>query len=148
MVRTVQGETVSVVGFYIGDLCYALSDEAYYGGWGRMVKDSDRWKDSGSPGFQEGAFTYDGSTVIVAHTAHGDGCYHDATDSIDFPVDSGCIGIVPLELVGDMEKAANLGKVVLGRYARMYVEDGRFRFRISTDEPLVICIDTNDGEDD
>lgn len=144
MVRTVQGETVSVVGFYIGDLCYALSDEAYYGGWGRMVKDGDRWKDSGSPGFQEGAFTYDGSTAIVAYTAHGDGCYHDATDSIDFPVDSGCIGIVPLELIRDMEKAANLGKIVLGNRARMYVEDGEFYFYVWLDDPQCIHIDTKE----
>ena len=140
----ISAETVSVVGFYIGDPCYALDDEAYYGSWGRKVKDGDGWKDSDSPGFQEGPFVHDGFTVIVAHTAHGDGCYHDATDSMDFPVDSGCIGIVPLELVKDLEKAANLGAIVLGRYARMSTEDSKFWFYVYTDDPQVICIDTKE----
>lgn len=140
----ISAETISAVGFYIGDICYVLTDEAYYGGWGRKVKDGDGWKDSDSPGFQEGPFVHDGFTVIMAHTAHGDGCYRDATDSMDFPVDSGCIGIVPLELVRDPEKAANLGRIVLGRYARMSAEDGTFWFQVYTDDPQVICIDTKE----
>ena len=57
-------------------------------------------------------------------------------------------GIVPLELVKDMEKAANLGKIVPGNRARMYVEDGEFYFYVWLDDPQCIHIDTNDGEDD
>ena len=137
-------ETTSAVGFYIGDICYVLSDDVYYGVWGRKVKDGGGWKDSGSPGFQEGQFTYDCFTVGVASTAHGDGCYHDATDSMDFPVDSGCIGIVPLELVKDLEKAANLGRIVPGNRARMYAEDGEFYFYVYMDDPQIICINTRE----
>lgn len=144
MVRKFLGEAFSFVGFYIGDPCYVLTDEAYFGGWGRKVRDGDGWKDSGSPGFQEGPFVHDGFTAIVAHTAHGDGCYRDATDSVSFPVDSGCIGIVPLELVTDLEKAVKLGMIVPGRYGRMSTEDGKLWFHVCTDDSQVVCIDTRD----
>ena len=140
----ISAETISAVGFYIGDICYVLDDDAYYGGWGRKVRDGDGWKDSDSPGFQEGPFVHDGFTVIVAHTAHGDGCYRDATGSMDFPVDSGCIGIVPMELVADLKKAMNLGTIIPGRYAKMSAEDGTFWFHVYPDDPLVICIDTKE----
>ena len=141
---SVSAETISAVGFYIGDICYVLDDDVYYGVWGRKVKDGDGWKDNGSPGFQEGPFVHDGLTVIVAHTAHGDGCYHDATDTMDFPVDSGCIGIVPLELVMDLEKAANLGRITPGNRAIMYTEDGEFHFYVYMDDPQHIRIDTKE----
>lgn len=137
-------ETTSAVGFYIGDICYALDEDVYHGVWERQVRDGDGWKDSDSPDFQGGSFVYDYLTVGVARTAHGNGCYHDATDSMDFPVDSGYIGIVPLELVKDLEKAANLGRIFPGNRARMYADDGEFHFYVYMDDPQPIRIDTRE----
>ena len=146
-------ETTSAVGFYIGDPCYVLTDEAYYGAWGRKVKDGDGWKDSGSPGFQEGPFTYNGFTIGVAHTAHGDGEYIDYHEIFTFPVDSGCIGIVPLELVQDIDKAIYYGAVLYGTHAEMEADDGRFRFTIRDSDRMTVYINVDtagcsDDEDD
>lgn len=148
-------ETISAVGFYIGDICHVLSDDVYHGVWGRQVRDGDGWKDSGSPGFQEGQFTHDGFTVGVAGTAHGDGEYIDECEIFTFPVDAGVLGIVPLELVQDIGKAIHYGAVLYGTHAEMEADGGRFRFTIRDSDRMTVyinvdtagCPDDEDWED-
>ena len=73
-------------GFYVGDVCYALNDDIYYGIWGK-------W------GYCDGKYsTPDGFAFVVAGTAYGDGEYVDKAGRL-YGVDAGVIGLVPLELV-------------------------------------------------
>lgn len=73
--------------YYIGDLCYALSDEVYetiFGGLGGY--DSGLYKEKRTENF-----------FLVDNTAYGDGLYH-GTDGKEFGVDAGIIGICPKAL--------------------------------------------------
>lgn len=75
-------------GFYVGDICYVLSRETYFGLWGKKYN------------FATGKFK-DPITMMefaVGYTAFGDNCYY-GTNGKPFPVDSGSIGIVPLEMI-------------------------------------------------
>ena len=76
--------------YYIGDLCYALSDELYDG----------VFRDVG--GYDPGLYQKKDSTdfFLVDGTAYGDGLYK-STDLKDFAVDAGIIGIVPISLVSE-----------------------------------------------
>ena len=68
--------------YVVGDLCNALN--------------SDEWQDyCFSEQLPEGAFSF--------HTATGDGTYVDA-EGREYGVDSGTIGILPLDKVSDQEK--------------------------------------------
>ena len=98
----VKGCVSSEKGFYVGDICYALRDDIYHGFWGNVKH------------FDDGVFdvpTCDGMSFAVGSTACGDGCYPDQLGHA-FPVDAGNIGVVPIELVKDMDKAIDLGLVV------------------------------------
>lgn len=66
--------------YYIGDICYVLDDEVYYGVWDNA-------------GFAEGLYEANGGIFAVAMTAHGDGCYSDSNGNC-YGVDAGNIGIV------------------------------------------------------
>ena len=84
-----KGTIKSDKGFYVGDICYALSKDVYHGVWG-------------GAGYKDGKHTdhATGREFIVAGTADGDGVY---LDQIGRPylVDAGNIGIVPLELLDE-----------------------------------------------
>ena len=83
-----EGSVVSQEGFYIGDICYALSDDVYYDVWGKMNE------------YQDGQFEEPESKLsfAVGSTAYGDGLFF-GSDGFNYGVDAGVIGIVPLELV-------------------------------------------------
>lgn len=68
-------------GLYVGDLCYALKDEAYHNVWGKA-------------GYEDGAYTdpETGAQFAMVSTAYGDG-YYDG-----FPVDAGIIGVMDMSL--------------------------------------------------
>lgn len=76
--------------YYIGDVCYALSDRVYQRQWGDAYR------------FTEGThvLTYKGrqNTFTVNFTTYGDGLYMDSSKRMNFHVDSGTIGIVPMNL--------------------------------------------------
>lgn len=128
----VEGSVESSKGFYVGDVCYALSEEVYHGFWGDKQ------------GFKDGVFTVpgtDGLKFAVGGTAYGDGSYADQLGHC-FPVDAGVIGLVPIELVDDMEKAIDLGLVVdAPGKAEFTSEDGIFS--ISLPDGQVVEIDTH-----
>ena len=78
-------------GFYIGDICYALSDVIYEKFWGGVYS------------YADGEFEIDGYSFAVGSTAYGDGIHYDS-DCHKYPVDAGVIGLVPLELVSKESK--------------------------------------------
>lgn len=114
-------------GFYIGDVCYVLSDEVYFEQWGQGYK------------FMDGEIsTNNGYDFGVAGTAYGDGCYVDQNGNC-YGVDAGVIGIVPLELVEDEERANDLGTVVYGAgVATMVAEFGNFEFTLPNEDEIRI----------
>lgn len=127
------GTISSKIGFYIGDICYALSDKMYHELWGEKHD------------YNDGQFeAYDsGCCFAVAQTAYGDGSYVDQ-DGHDYPVDAGVIGIVPLELVAK-EKAKNLGSIFVDPGMAIYdIRDGVFDFTMPNGDH--VHIDTT-GED-
>lgn len=83
-------------GFYVGDLCYALSDEVYHGVWG-------------ANNYEIGKYEYDGKEFAMVNTAYGDGCYL-GSDLREYPVDAGIIGICDAELA--KKDFGNLGRII------------------------------------
>lgn len=142
--RKTNGTTKSEQGFYIGDICYVLSEELYHETWGDKHQFSDgEFKDPKT-----------GLTVVVAGTAWGDGEYAD-NEGNHYPVDAGVIGVVPLELIADLSGLES-GRVCVGAgEATLECVDGVFT--IQTPKDGVVHIDTNaedwddedsDAEDD
>jgi hypothetical protein len=73
--------------YFIGDLCYVLSDKIYH-------------KVFGGTGYSSGIYEENktGLTFLVANTAYGDG-YFSSSDGREFAVDAGIIGICPYSLM-------------------------------------------------
>ena len=140
MARTIEGTVESSIGFYIGDICYVLSDEVYNGIW------CDKYH------FKDGVWTTpNGLKFAVARTAYGDGLYHDDNGN-EYPVDAGVIGVVPHELIGkghaQLEKW-ELGVMLTGTRAEFKAEDGYFEVEIYDRFGKLIhtvCINTEDEE--
>lgn len=130
-------ELKSGIGFYIGDVCYVLGDETYYGVW------QDKYE------FSDGKIETDEGTFAVASTAYGDGEYRDNA-GYSYPVDAGVIGCVPLELVKKEEisdlESEGFGRVVIADSAK-FITDGEGHFEIIVgDKYIEIC--TKDEDDD
>ena len=79
----VKGSIHSDIGFYVGDICYVLSEEHYHGFWGKRNE------------YKDGVYKIDekGLGFAVAGTAYGDGNYSDKRCNI-YGVDAGVIGMV------------------------------------------------------
>ena len=104
--------------YYIGDLCYVLSDEDYDALLEIIIS-------SNKMALWEGEFK--GFPVFVAPTAYGDGVYTD-NDGDEYFVDSGTIGIVPEELI-DSNNRADLGNIIEFRTDfEVSYDDGTFKF--------------------
>lgn len=87
-------------GFYIGDISYVLGDDVYRSFVAKQ-------KDYGPESYEASGKDF---SFAAAPTAHGDGIYYD-DDDLQYPVDSGYIGLVPLELV-DKDDGLGAGTVV------------------------------------
>ena len=74
--------------YYIGDICYALDYTVYQEQWGGNFE----------YGAGTHAFKYNGfrGLISVNRTQDGDGTFYDG--ELEFSVDSGTIGLVPLKL--------------------------------------------------
>lgn len=93
----IENEELSVTsdnGFYIGDPCFALSDEMYRDVWGL---DND---------FKCGIIETEKGSFIAQNTIYGDGEYGSSVGNL--AVESGTIAVIPLNLV-DKEKVAGYG---------------------------------------
>jgi len=88
-------QTYSEQGFYVGDPCYALSDDDYDNCWGET-------------GYSDGEIDIRGYKMLVHGTSYGDGCYG-STDGHVFPVDAGALAVIPLEVV--KKEVGGLGQI-------------------------------------
>lgn len=71
--------------YYIGDPCYVFSSKS----WAELIR---------TDGFDDGPVVFRGRPLWAGHTLHGDGEYLDQFQN-SFPVDSGLLGAVPVELI-------------------------------------------------
>ena len=128
------GTVKSEKGFYIGDLCYALSDKIYDEVWG-------------CTGYADGVYTDHGSgfSFAVAQTAYGDGSYRD-DKSREYDVDAGNISLLAAELA----ESTDGGHYFEGAGEATFIaESGIFKITLPSGEQ--VNIDTkSDGywEDD
>lgn len=134
-----RAEVESSKGFYIGDICYVLGDAVYDAVWGANEYRGGQYLNVAGTGI----------SFAVAGTASGDGCYSDGDNS--YPVDSGTIGIIPLELLDafgrtDMDCESGCVIEVNGpTVATFDVDDGVFDIRVNYEH---ITIDTSFDDDD
>lgn len=132
------GKIKSRKGFYVGDICYVLSDEVYNGIWGNKGHYKDGTFDVPC---ETGRSDSTGRRFTVGSTAYGDGLYLD-DEGREFPVDAGNIGLVPLELV-ENDVGSGFGTVVYTPgEATLRCKDGVFD--ITLPERFSIHIDTRD----
>lgn len=131
----VKATITSENGFYVGDVCYQLSDEDYKGDW--HAKDYSDF---------EGEHELRGHKFAIGGTKYGDGVYYD-NNGHAYHVDSGTIGILPLALCQDQapEKLNKFGKFIDAKNATFNSNDGYFL--IQFDAQISLCIDAH-GEDD
>ena len=124
-------------GFFVGDICYVLSDNVYSKNWGETNK------------YKDGSFVANGYEYVVAGTKHGDGCYADQWGN-GYPVDAGVIGCVSAELCEKIKFGENtdLGIFVKGDRAEYYADDGDFVINIYSNQSLVKSIHINTDWDD
>ena len=129
------GTAKSNSGIYFGDPCYVLGDEVYDKIWGEKYEYSD------------GVIEVDNNLCFVVHrTAYGDGEFYgyDYPNQYAYPVDSGCLAIIPTELIDpDKEKDADrLGHIFRGsKEAIMNWKNGVFK--IDFDNVDSTMVDTN-----
>ena len=128
MANKIEGTISSNKGFYIGDICYALSDSIY----------DDVW---GGSGYEDGIHSVpeSGYSFAVAGTAYGDGEYEDHQGR-RYGVDAGNIGLVPEELAEDTDGGHYFEG---GGEATFTAEDGVFEITLPSGE--VVIIDTTEG---
>lgn len=120
-------------GFYVGDVCYALDDDIYYGVWGE-------W------GYCDGKYSVPNTefAFAVAGTAYGDGEYADQKGRL-YGVDAGVIGIVPLELV---DPEYDFGGQIFEGAGDAIFEADKGLFSVTLPSGEVIQINTDDEDDD
>ena len=119
--KKVQATVTSKIGFYIGDVCYAMSDKDYDGEWHKGYTEF------------EGAHELRGHKFAIGGTAYGDGEYQDQYGHT-YGVDSGTIGILPYELCKKRNpfELDKLGRFVIATSATFTAEDGEFDIELST----------------
>lgn len=100
--------------YFIGDISYIFNNRS----WDEIVAVNN---------FNSAPFEVNASLVWAAHTANGDGEYEDQNGN-KYPVDSGVLGAVPIDLVENPERES-LGAVMNAPHGlEVSVEDGVFRF--------------------
>jgi hypothetical protein len=100
--------------YYIGDLCYVLSDDVYDNVFGGTGYESGLYQEKGT-----------GRTFLVNGTAYGDGEYT-GSDGNKFAVDAGIIGICPKSLMAKNDGGGHMYTFRKPVDCRLY--DGEFTF--------------------
>ena len=133
--RKVKATVKSDNGFYVGDVCYQMSDEDYFGNWSEDFNNF------------EGEHEIRGHKFAVAETAYGDGEYVD-NECHRYGVDAGDIGILPLDLCQskDVTELNRDGRYVDANQAECTAHGGVID--ISFDNGIRIHIDTRDAENE
>ncbi len=120
-------------GFYVGDVCYALSDEDYNGEWHNDFKEF------------EGVHELRGHIFAVV-AVREDGTYLDQKGRL-YEVNGGNIGVVPLELCQPpLVDLVNNGSIIFAKEGEFEGGDGRIN--ISFDNGEEVGIVTSDIEED
>ena len=83
--------------YYIGDPCYVLKGD---GEWDKVCGQLDHLDHLGYGG---GSIVVNARQVVIFQTAYGDGDYPDNYGR-SYPVDSGLIGAVPVELMPEHQR--------------------------------------------
>jgi len=71
---------------FIGDICYALRDDKYYGVWGKSKEEGGMYYSDGVIADKEATY------AIAVGTAYGDGSYFDDY-GCNYGVDAGVLGV-------------------------------------------------------
>jgi len=124
--------TKSAGEYWVGDPCYVLPDEVYFGIWDKQYKFNDGTIDCGN-----------GLSFQVHGTAWGDGEYKGSNGFI-YGVDAGVLAIVPMELA-TKEIGLTLGTRHKSSTAKLEYNDGVFNMIFDTE---TITIDTDPSDND
>lgn len=111
--RTIKETITSNKGFYLGDLCYVLNQDAYDKIWGEQY------------GYSDGLIPVDDNSFVVGSTWFGDGVYHDSDDH-EYGVDAGNISMVPWELIDVEQMKKDYGYISSDEFYLMNHALGRF----------------------
>lgn len=138
--------------YYIGDPCYAMSEERY-GEFLELIGCTEKVEDRLPHGqVLEGEFnTKDGHRFAVFNTCYGDGVYQ-GSDEHEYPVDAGCLSALPITMT-DEEKMKEVAESELGNIVEfddVFEVKSEVR-RMSSEGTIVfghIRIDTGMPDDD
>jgi hypothetical protein len=117
--------------YYIGDLCYVLSDEIYDKVFGATAYEGGFYQQNDTKNF-----------FLVDTTADGDGCFV-SSDYREFCVDAGIIGITPVSCMAKNDGGGHI--YTFKDPVECRFKNGRFSFRWGYNE---IIIDTAGKDDD
>ena len=121
--------------FWIGDPCYVLSDDIYYGIW------DDKYE------FKDGKIDVDDKLSFLVHgTAYGDGCY-EGTNGFEYGVDSGTLAVIPMDLVAKTD-GVEFGTVEASSTAWLDYNDGEFDITLDDQSIQIQTSEEEDYEDD
>lgn len=129
-------------GFFVGDPCYVFEDM-----WSNIV--SQYFEEDVKNGYDKShTITVNGGHIGMVSTMYGDGGYL-GTDGGDYSVDSGTLGIVPIEVAElDVYENSYLGRVIEYKgEARVLYEEGLVTIEFKDDNLEDIDIQTGAMED-
>lgn len=120
--------------FYIGDPCYVLSDDVYYGIWDDKYNFEDGIIDCGN-----------GLSFLVHGTAYGDGGYQ-GTNGAEYGVDSGTLAVIPMDLVAKLD-GVQFGSVETSKTAWLDYNNGTFDITLDNGSFSIITSEEEEEED-
>jgi hypothetical protein len=124
--------TIPAGDYYIGDLCYVLSEDIYHKVFGGDNRD-----------YESGLYTGPNNQFfLVDNTAYGDGLYT-GSDGKEFGVDAGIIGICPVSLMAKDDGGGHIYK--FNKPVRCVFKNGVFRFEYGYNQ---LVIDTAGYDED
>lgn len=121
--------------FYVGDPCYVLSDDIYYGIWDDKYNFEDGIIDCGN-----------GLAFLVHGTAYGDGSYQ-GTNGTEYGVDSGTLAVIPMDLVAKTD-GVQFGTVETSNTAWLDYNDGTFDITLDNGSFSIITSEEEEEEED
>jgi hypothetical protein len=115
--------------YFIGDPCYVFSRDA----WRRLINQTNCFED-------DDIVNFDGQDMYAFGTSDGDGVYQDQ-NGVEYGVDSGNLGVVPIELIDNPEGEEHGTTITADEGMRVQHRDGTFWFNN-------ICIKTNSDDEE
>jgi hypothetical protein len=125
-------EILSAGKYFIGDPSLVLPSKIYIGIWGNQYD------------YTNGKYNIFGKDLCIHNTHYGDGTYND-TRNRKYYIESGLLGLVPIELIEDIELCKNIGYVYEFKKSINFLYDAGI-FIIKSDKKY-IKIDTQNSEE-